>query len=89
MSHTCYSVRFNTLLIRAFSSFPRAPTKAACTLHSLPRKTAFECGKNTFQVEEEEENGMGLFDKMFGRGASQAQQQRNGQQRFDEIKQKY
>jgi nucleoid-associated protein YgaU len=32
---------------------------------------------------------MGLFDKMFGRGAEQAQQQPNAQQRFDELKQKY
>jgi hypothetical protein len=32
---------------------------------------------------------MGLFDKMFGRGASQAEQQPNAQQRFDQLKQKY
>ncbi|HEX8474760.1 MAG TPA: LysM peptidoglycan-binding domain-containing protein [Pyrinomonadaceae bacterium] len=32
---------------------------------------------------------MGLFDKMFGRGAAKAQEQPNGQQRFDELKQKY
>ena len=32
---------------------------------------------------------MGLFDKMFGRGASQAEQQPNAQQRFNELKQKY
>ena len=32
---------------------------------------------------------MGLFDKMFGRGAEQAQQQPNAQQRFNELKQKY
>jgi nucleoid-associated protein YgaU len=32
---------------------------------------------------------MGLFDKMFGRGATEAQQQPNSQQRFDELKQKY
>lgn len=32
---------------------------------------------------------MGLFDKMFGRGASEAQQQPNAQQRFNELKQKY
>lgn len=32
---------------------------------------------------------MGLFDKMFGRGASEAQQQPNAQQRFDQLKQKY
>ena len=32
---------------------------------------------------------MGLFDKMFGRGTEQAQQQPNAQQRFDELKQKY
>src|SRR5918911_2706183 len=32
---------------------------------------------------------MGLFDKMFGRGAAEAQQQPNAQQRFDELKQKY
>jgi nucleoid-associated protein YgaU len=31
---------------------------------------------------------MGLFDKMFGRGASEAQQQ-GAQQRFNELKQKY
>ncbi len=32
---------------------------------------------------------MGLFDKMFGRGAQQSQQQPNAQQRFDQLKQKY
>jgi LysM repeat protein len=32
---------------------------------------------------------MGLFDKMFGRGASKAQEQPNAQQRFDQLKQKY
>ncbi len=32
---------------------------------------------------------MGLFDKMFGRGAAEAEQQPNAQQRFDELKQKY
>ena len=32
---------------------------------------------------------MGLFDKMFGRGASEAQQQPKGEQRFNELKQKY
>lgn len=32
---------------------------------------------------------MGLFDKMFGKGASAAQQQPNGEQRFQELKQKY
>ena len=32
---------------------------------------------------------MGLFDKMFGRGASEAEQQPNAQQRFNELKQKY
>jgi nucleoid-associated protein YgaU len=32
---------------------------------------------------------MGLFDKMFGRGASDAQQQQGAQQRFNELKQKY
>lgn len=32
---------------------------------------------------------MGLFDKMFGRGASAAQQQPNAPQRFNELKQKY
>jgi nucleoid-associated protein YgaU len=32
---------------------------------------------------------MGLFDKMFGRGASEAQQQPNAQQRFEQLKQKY
>ena len=32
---------------------------------------------------------MGLFDKMFGRGAEQAQQQPNTQQRFDTLKNKY
>jgi nucleoid-associated protein YgaU len=31
---------------------------------------------------------MGLFDKMFGRGASEAEQQ-GAQHRFDELKQKY
>jgi hypothetical protein len=32
---------------------------------------------------------MGLFDKMFGRGASEAQKQPNADQRFNELKQKY
>ena len=32
---------------------------------------------------------MGLFDKMFGRGASAAQQDANAQQRFNELKGKY
>ncbi len=32
---------------------------------------------------------MGLFDKMFGRGASEAEQQQGAQQRFNELKQRY
>jgi nucleoid-associated protein YgaU len=32
---------------------------------------------------------MGLFDKMFGQGASEAQKQQGAQQRFNELKQKY
>lgn len=32
---------------------------------------------------------MGLFDKMFGKGADAAQQQPNAEQRFQELKQKY
>ena len=32
---------------------------------------------------------MGLFDKMFGRGASEAQQQQGAQERFEQLKQKY
>src|SRR5678816_3826033 len=32
---------------------------------------------------------MGLFDKMFGRGATQSEQQQGAQQRFNELKQKY
>jgi len=32
---------------------------------------------------------MGIFDKMFGRGASAAQQQPNAEQRFNELKTKY
>ncbi len=32
---------------------------------------------------------MGLFDKMFGRGASEAEQQPNSAQRFSALKQKY
>jgi nucleoid-associated protein YgaU len=32
---------------------------------------------------------MGLFDKMFGKGADAAQQQPNAEQRFNELKQKY
>lgn len=32
---------------------------------------------------------MGLWDKMFGRGASEAQKQPNAQERFDTLKQKY
>jgi LysM repeat protein len=35
------------------------------------------------------ETTMGLFDKMFGRGASEAEQQQGAQQRFNELKQKY
>ena len=32
---------------------------------------------------------MGLFDKMFGRGASESEQQQGAQQRFNELKQRY
>jgi len=32
---------------------------------------------------------MGLFDKMFGRGASDSEQQQGSQQRFNDLKQKY
>jgi nucleoid-associated protein YgaU len=32
---------------------------------------------------------MGIFDKMFGKGAEAAQQQPNAEQRFNELKQKY
>ena len=32
---------------------------------------------------------MGLFDKMFGKGASDAEQQQGAQQRFNELKGKY
>ena len=32
---------------------------------------------------------MGLFDKMFGKGASEAQNQPNAEQRFNELKSKY
>lgn len=32
---------------------------------------------------------MGLFDKMFGGGASEAEQQQGAKQRFNELKQKY
>ena len=32
---------------------------------------------------------MGLFDKMFGRGAAEAEQQQGAQQRFEQLKQKY
>jgi len=32
---------------------------------------------------------MGLFDKMFGHCAADAQQQQGAQQRFDQLKQKY
>jgi hypothetical protein len=32
---------------------------------------------------------MGLFDKMFGRGASNVEQQPGAQQRFNQLKQKY
>jgi nucleoid-associated protein YgaU len=32
---------------------------------------------------------MGLFDKMFGRGASESEQQQGTQKRFNELKQKY
>ena len=32
---------------------------------------------------------MGLFDKMFGRGSKEAEEQPNAQQRFDELRNKY
>ena len=32
---------------------------------------------------------MGLFDKMFGRGASESEQKQGAQQRFNDLKQKY
>jgi nucleoid-associated protein YgaU len=32
---------------------------------------------------------MGLFDKMFGKGASESEQQQGAQQRFNELKTKY
>src|SRR5215470_4634642 len=32
---------------------------------------------------------MGLFDKMFGKGAAKAQQQPDGEQRFQALRQKY
>ena len=32
---------------------------------------------------------MGLFDKMFGKGASESEQQQGAQQRFNELKSKY
>jgi nucleoid-associated protein YgaU len=32
---------------------------------------------------------MGLFDKMFGHGAAEAEQQQGAQQRFEQLKQKY
>jgi nucleoid-associated protein YgaU len=32
---------------------------------------------------------MGLFDKMFGQGAQQAEQQQGARQRFEQLKQKY
>lgn len=32
---------------------------------------------------------MGLFDKMFGRGATESEQQQGAQQRFNELKTKY
>ena len=32
---------------------------------------------------------MGLFDKMFGRGASESEQHQGAQQRFNELKQRY
>ena len=32
---------------------------------------------------------MGLFDKMFGRGATESEQQQGAQQRFNELKQRY
>jgi nucleoid-associated protein YgaU len=35
------------------------------------------------------ENTMGIFDKMFGRGAEEAQKLPDGNQRFNDLKQKY
>jgi nucleoid-associated protein YgaU len=32
---------------------------------------------------------MGIFDKMFGKGAAEAEEQKDAQQRFSELKQKY
>jgi nucleoid-associated protein YgaU len=41
------------------------------------------------KFDQEESIIMGLFDKMFGSGVNQAQQQPNGEQRFNTLKQKY
>src|ERR1044072_1010177 len=40
-------------------------------------------------MNKERTDSMGLFDKMFGRGASESEQQQGAQQRFNELKQKY
>ena len=54
---------------------------------------ADECISNPISSEniqlELMEVNMGLFDKMFGRGASDAEQQQGAQQRFNELKTKY
>jgi LysM repeat protein len=40
-------------------------------------------------VNNRKERIMGLFDKMFGRGASEAEKEQGAQQRFNELKQRY
>ena len=44
---------------------------------------------NIHQVFNERKKVMGIFDKMFGGGASESEQQQGAQQRFNELKQKY
>src|SRR4030095_10611582 len=48
------------------------------------------CGEpKTYIVRQRRNRVMGLFDKMFGSGASTAEQQSNSTQQFDKLKLKY
>jgi LysM repeat protein len=50
-------------------------------------RTSCHCGRSIYYWRKG--NIMGIFDKMFGRGASEAEQQQGAQQRFNELKQRY
>src|SRR6266700_2393391 len=60
--------------------------------HSATLDSRFKAlisGQAESRIKDKEAKEMGLFDKMFGRGASAAQQDANAQQRFNELKGKY